>query len=124
MLVDGGYVKKDDIDQISPPEGETTVYAPVMSSKTDRRDPHTPRDDDSPAVAQWRKRMATPEAKEIYKERAATAECVNAIARNRNLDQVRVRGRPKVLAVVLWYALAHNLMRAVALRAEQEIETK
>ena len=26
MLVDGGYVKKDDIDQISPPEGETTVY--------------------------------------------------------------------------------------------------
>ena len=60
----------------------------------------------------------------VYKERAATAECVNAIARNRNLDQVRVRGRPKVLAVVLWYALAHNLMRAVALRAEQEIETK
>jgi transposase len=120
MLVDGGFVKKEDIDQISPPQGGTVVYAPVMKSKDPNRDPHTPRDDDSPAVAEWRKRMATPEAKEIYKQRASTAECVNAIARNRGLYQVRVRGRPKVLAVVLWYVLAHNLMRAVALRAERK----
>jgi len=119
MLVDGGFVKKEDIDQLSPPQGGTVVYAPVMKSKDPNRDPHTPRDDDSPAVAEWRQRMATPEAKEIYKERASTAECVNAIARNRGLYQVRVRGRPKVLAVVLWYVMAHNLMRAVALRAER-----
>jgi len=118
MLVDGGFVKKEDIDQISAPQGGTVVYAPVMKSKDPQRDPHTPRDDDSPAVAEWRQRMATPEAKEIYKQRASTAECVNAIARNRGLYQVRVRGRPKVLAVVLWYVLAHNLMRAVTLRAE------
>lgn len=120
MLVDGGFVKKDDIEQLSPPRGGTIVYAPVMQSKDPNRDPHTPRDDDSPAVAEWRRRMATDEAKQIYKERASTAECVNAIARNRGLYQVRVRGRPKVLAVVLWYVLAHNLMRAVALRAMQE----
>jgi hypothetical protein len=119
MLVDGGFVKKEDIDQVSPPQGGTVVYAPVMKSKDPNRDPHTPRPDDSPAVAEWRQRMATPEAKEIYKERASTAECVNAIARNRGLYQVRVRGRPKVLAVVLWYVLAHNLMRAVTLRAER-----
>ena len=61
--------------------------------------------------------MGTAEAKEIYKQRAATAECVNAIARNRNLQQFRVRGRLKVWAVTLWYALVHNLMRAAALRA-------
>lgn len=120
MLVDGGFVKKEDIDQVSPPQGGTVVYAPVMKSKDPNRDPHTPRADDSPAVAEWRQRMATPEAKEIYKERASTAECVNAIARNRGLYQVRVRGRPKVLAVVLWYVLAHNLMRAEALRAERK----
>lgn len=120
MLVDGGFVKKDDIEQLSPPQGGTIVYAPVMQSKDPNRDPHTPRDDDSPAVAEWRRRMATDEAKQIYKDRASTAECVNAIARNRGLYQVRVRGRPKVLAVVLWYVLAHNLMRAVALRAMQE----
>jgi hypothetical protein len=116
-LVDGGFVKKSDIDQISPPHGGTTVYAPVMESKDPNRDPHTPRDDDSPAVAEWRQRMATDEAKAIYRERAATAECVNALARNRGLQRFLVRGLRKVKAVALWYALAHNLMRAVALRA-------
>lgn len=117
-LVDGGFVKKDDIEQLAPPHGTTLVYAPVMKSKDPQRDPHAPRDDDSPAVAEWRTRMGTDEAKEIYKQRASTAECVNAQARNRGLYQVRVRGAPKVLAVVLWYVLAHNLMREVALRAE------
>lgn len=117
MLVDGGFVKKADIDAVSPPHGGTTVYAPVMKSKAPDRDPHTPCDDDSPAVAEWRQRMATDEAKTIYKERAATAECVNALARNRGLQRFLVRGLRKVKAIALWYALAHNLMRAVALRA-------
>ena len=117
MLVDGGFVKKADIDQVSPPQGGTTVYAPVMESKDPNRDPHTPRDDDSPAVAEWRQRMGTPEAKAIYRERAATAECVNALARNRGLQRFLVRGLRKVKAIALWYALAHNLMRTVALRA-------
>lgn len=116
-LVDGGFVKKADIDQVSPPQGGTIVYAPVMESKDPQRDPHTPRDDDSPAVAEWRKRMATDEAKVIYRQRASTAECVNALARNRGLQRFLVRGLRKVKAVVLLYALAHNLMRAVALRA-------
>jgi hypothetical protein len=116
-LVDGGFVKKADIDQVSPPQGGTIVYAPVMESKDPQRDPHTPRDDDSPAVAEWRKRMATDEAKAIYRQRAATAECVNALARNRGLQRFLVRGLRKVKAVVLLYALAHNLMRAVVLRA-------
>ena len=116
MLVDGGFAKKEDIEAV----GDTTaVYAPVMTSKKDDRDRHAPREDDTPHVAAWRKRMATDEAKEIYKERAATAECVNAIARNRGLQQFRVRGQTKVRAVVLWYVLAHNLMRAVALRAQR-----
>ena len=117
---DGGFVKKDDIMEVAPPKGKTTVYAPVMQSKTDKRDPHTPCGDDSEAVAQWRLRMATPEAKEIYKQRAATAECVNVIARNRGLQQFRVRGSPRVKAVILWYVLAHNLIRAVASRAKAE----
>jgi transposase len=118
-LVDGGFVKKADIDAVSPPQGGTVVYAPVMKSKDPDRDPHTPCDDDSPAVAEWRTRMATDEAKAIYRQRAATAECVNALARNRGLQRFLVRGLQKVKAVALWYALAHNLMRAVTLRAER-----
>jgi transposase len=117
LLADGGFAKKEDIEKVSPPQGGTTVYAPVMKSKDPERDAHTPRPGDGPAVAEWRQRMGREEAKAIYRERAATAECVNAQLRNRGLRQFLVRGLRKVKAVVLWYALAHNLMRAVALRA-------
>ena len=55
-------------------------------------------------------------AKAIYRQRASTAGCVNALARNRGLQWFLVRGLRKVKTVLL-YALAHNLMRAVALRA-------
>ena len=77
--------------------------------------PHVALPDDSEAIIQWRQRMGSEVAKEIYKQRAATAECVNAIARGRGLTQFLVRGLNKVKAVALWYALAHNLMRAVTL---------
>lgn len=122
MLVDGGFTKKEDIETVE--QNGTTVYAPVQASKDPKRDPHTPRKDDTPKVAEWRQRMATAEAKEIYKDRASTAECVNAHARNRGLYQFRVRGLVKVKAVVLLYALAHNLMRTVTLRAKRENQRK
>lgn len=32
-------------------------------------------------------------------------------------QRLLLRGRDKVRAVLLWFAVAHNLMRAVALRA-------
>lgn len=72
-------------------------------------------DGDSPAVASWRVRMASDEAKEIYKQRAATAECVNAQARGRGLQRMPVRGLAKVRSVVGLFVLAHNLMRMAAL---------
>jgi transposase len=117
MLVDGGFAKKEDIETVSKPEVGTTVYAPVQKPKKEGQDPHAARPGDSEVVAAWRVRMGTESAKEIYKERASTAECVNAIARNRGLRQFLVRGLPKVRAVALWFALAHNLMRAAALGA-------
>ena len=101
---------------VSAPEVGCTVFAPVPAPKDRRVDRHAPKPGDSPAVAAWRSRMASVEAKTTYKERAATAECVNAQARNRGLIQLRVRGRLKAKAIALWYALAHNLMRAMNLR--------
>jgi transposase len=121
MLVDGGFATKDDITAVSAPAGRTTVYAPVQKPRKTDIDPHAPRPGDSPAVVAWRARMATVEAREIYKQRASTAECVNANARNHGLAQFRVRGAPKVLAIVMWHVLAHNLVRILALReAENE----
>jgi transposase len=123
MLVDGGFAKKEDIEEVSPPHGCTTVYAPPQKSKDPQRDEHTPRPDDAPPVAEWRQRMGTAQAKEIYKQRASTAECVNAIARNRGLQQFRVRGLAKIKATVLWFVLAHNLIRAATLRAIRDKQT-
>jgi hypothetical protein len=113
MLVDGGFVKLSDIEQVT--QGGSTVYAPVMQPRDPARDPHVAQPDDAPEVAAWRERMGTPQAKAIYKERAATAECVNAHSRNRGLQQLPVRGLGKALAIMLWHALAQNLMRASAL---------
>ena len=71
---------------------------------------------DSPAVAAWRARMATDEAKAIYKDRAATAEWVNADARtHRTLGRVLVRGFTTVHTWALWVALAHNMMRTMGI---------
>ncbi len=116
MLVDGGFVNLSGIEEVT--ERGCTVYAPVPKpSKESKRDPHSPLPTDSPIIASWRQRMGTDEAKAIYKERAPGAECVNAHARNRGLHQFLVRGWWKVRAVLLWQALAHNLMRAAHLRA-------
>jgi hypothetical protein len=114
-LVDGGFVALDQIETAAA-EG-TTVYAPVGKPKDPHRNPFTPLPSDTPAVAQWRERMGTDEAKQVYKLRAATSECVNAISRNRGLQQFLVRGQSKARAVALWFAIAHNMMRSRALVA-------
>lgn len=117
MLVDGGFAAHGDIEAVSAPDKGCVVYAPVPKPKKDGVDRHAPHAGDSPAVAAWRARMATASAKAIYKARAATAECVNAQARNRGLVRLLVRGVPKVKAIALWFAVAHNVMRALSLRA-------
>jgi Transposase DDE domain len=114
MLVDGGFLRLDDLATL---QDRTTVYAPVPRPRDPTRDPHSPVPGDRAAVAAWRRRMGTPEAQGLYKARAATAECVNAQARNRGLVRLLVRGLAKVRAIALWQALAHNLMRTLALRA-------
>lgn len=117
LLVDGGYVAVDDITDTTLIG--TTIIAPVKEEAAKRAkgiDPFQPLDKDSPEVGDWRRRMGLPETKEIYKERASTAELINAQARNRNLQQFTVRGLVKVKIVAMWHALAHNLMRGLSLR--------
>jgi transposase len=111
-LVDGGYPAHDQLDAAA---AHSTVYAPVPKPRDPAIDPHVAKDGDSEAVGAWRERMGTQDAKAIYKARAATAECVNAHARERGLIRLRVRGTAKVRCVLLLHALAHNLMRTLAL---------
>ncbi|WP_190273702.1 transposase [Granulicella mallensis] len=69
-----------------------------------------PKQGDSPALLRWKKRMASPEGQQIYKQRAATSETVNADLRtHRGLTQMTIRGTTKMRCVALWCALAYNL---------------
>jgi len=115
MLVDGGYAQHQSIDQAA--EQEVTLFAPVPKPrKGDTRDPHAPRESDSKAVAAWRQRMSTDEAKKIYKQRAATAETVNADAKtHRGLDSLAVRGLDKVVGSASLFALTYNILRLITL---------
>lgn len=113
-LVDGGYTNLAAIDEMEGRKIE--VYAPVPTPRREGVDAHERKRDDTDLTAQWRARMGSEEAKEIYKERAATAETVNADLRMwRGLRQVPVRGQTKVLSVTLLAALAYNILRAAAL---------
>jgi hypothetical protein len=113
MLLDGGYISHADFEQVEGTQ-HCTIYAPVPALRGDGRRRREPRE--SPVLTAWRARMATVEAQTIYKQRAATAECVNAQARQRGLRHVLVRGLAKVRAVAVWHALAHNVARAFAVR--------
>ena len=115
LLVDGGYAQHEAIDQAA--EQQVTTYAPVPKPREgDTRDPHAAREDDSEPVAAWRQRMGTQEAKEIYKQRAATAETVNADAKqHRGLDSLAVRGVDKALGTASLFALTYNILRLIAL---------
>jgi transposase len=117
-LVDGGVVSHDDIEEVQAGEKKCKVYAPVTKPKKEGVDRHEPKATDSEEVAEWRKRMGTPEAKETYKQRGATAECVNAQTRNRGLGQFTVRGTEKVKAIALWFAIVHNMARWFALQPQ------
>ena len=113
-LVDGGYTKHDAIDEAAALG--VTLYGPVPSPRKDDIDPHAPKDGDSPAVAAWRARMATDLAKQIYKQRAATAETVNADGKaHRGLSTTMLRGLGKVTTGACLFALTYNILRLVAL---------
>jgi transposase len=117
LLLDGGYVIVK--DTITLTQMGIVVYMPVKEEEKKRAkgiDPFLPIPADTPEVAAWRRRMGLPESKEIYKERASTAEWVNAQARNRGLQQFRVRGLQKVKDVVMWFAIVHNFIRGLTLR--------
>lgn len=113
-LVDGGFASDADLEEFNDPGDGPKVYLPVRDAEKKRAkgiDPFAPLPNDSPARAEWRQRMGTESAQAIYKQRASTAECVNALARQRGLTQFRVRGLAKVKLIATWFALAHNVLR-------------
>lgn len=106
-LVDGGFVTVQDLEAAY--QRQVKVYAPVPEVQAPLENSAEVREGAGPGVKSWRERMQTEEAKTIYPQRSASSEWVNAQARNRGLQQLRVRGMQKVRSILLWFALVHNL---------------
>ena len=109
-MIDGGFAKRETIDTLT--KDDIRVFAPTMKPGK-QRDSGKRQRKDSEAVAAWRDRMETREAKEIYKQRAATVETVNGDFKDhRGLDRLRVRGTDRADCVLLLTVLAYNLMQS------------
>jgi transposase len=117
--VDGGFRSNQGVTAAG--EKGVAVYTPIpaKSNLKSTKRPEEILPSDSPQVAEWKTRMQTPEAKDKYKQRAATVEWANALLRLRDLYQFGVRGLHKARAVLLWYALAHNLLQTISLREQK-----
>ena len=108
-LADGGFTKLQAIDELTARGTQPVV--PPPRSRNPEVDPLQPKPTDTPAQAQWRDFMSSDFAKALYIQRGATVECANAQLRRRGLSRFNVCGLVKARAVLLWHALAHNLMR-------------
>ena len=113
-LMDGGFATREDITALE--QRGVSVYAPVRSPRNKPGQArYSPRYEDGPDVVRWRQRMATGEAKAIYRQRASVAEWTNAQVRLHGVGQFNVRGLAKVTSVMLLVAVAHNFLRWEAL---------
>ena len=113
-LMDGGFATREDITALA--QRSVSVYAPVrLPRNRPEHERYQPRYEDGPEVVRWRQRMATEEAKAIYRQRGSIAEWTNAQVRLHGVSQFSVRGLAKVTTVMLLVAVAHNLLRWGAL---------
>lgn len=70
---------------------------------------------DSPAVAAFKKKMETEEAKKIYKQRGPLAEFSNLWIKSKlKLRQFVLQGLPKVNMEAIWACLATNIQKWIA----------
>ncbi len=111
-LVDQGYLVHSHIINVQK-RGCKVFVNP--SSKVGKKDVYKPHEGEDNELSEWRVRMGTDEAKEIYKDRASNSEWANAGMRNRGLKQLLVRGINNVKSLLCLHTLTHNILRAVKL---------
>lgn len=110
-LLDGGYLNLEEVERAEQ-QGVQLYVPPKPPKNGDKRgSPYEPRKGDSPELKAWRQRMGSESGQAIYKLRAASSETINADLKSfRGLHQLTVRSQHKIRSVVLWSALAYNLL--------------
>jgi hypothetical protein len=114
-LQDGGYLRIQDLEEAH--EQGVALYVPPKPARNPQKRGQElePKPGDSEAVQAWKQRLRSAEGKEIYRQRAATSETVNAELRSwRGLSRITVRGLAKARCIALWCALAYNVMHFAA----------
>jgi transposase len=109
LLADANHANHDCIRRCAELGVEAFIPVPSRSQKPGANADH----DD--AVAAWRDRMSTEQAKQVYRARASLCELPNAhLKQHQGLAQVLVRGLGKVTCVSLLAALSANLVQHAA----------
>jgi transposase len=110
-LIDGGFAKNEAIEWAHAKN--IKMWCPAGQTKHGT-DPY-----DGVGVADWRRRMQSEDGKTFYRLRAEH-ECINAHARRMGLRQLSLHGKIKARIHLLWFAVAHNMMRFFALHANAQ----
>lgn len=117
-LVDSAFATKDSVTEVEQKKTEVVGGLPRASQlEKHGRDPYSAQRGDTPEYIRFRERMGRKDIQDLFKQRPSVAEFPNAVCRNQNLRQFRVRGLSKVKAVSLWHALAFNIRRMIHLGA-------
>ncbi len=114
-LMDGGYLVMAEIEAAAA--RDVTLYVPPKPPRDPQRagEEFTPKAAESQVLGDWRQRMGSAAGKEIYRQRAATSETVNADLRtHRGMGRMPVRGLTKAKCVALWCAMAYNILHFAA----------
>ena len=113
-LVDGGYVKQEDIEAIE--KSGTKVYAPAPKTKADPNGRTVK--DRSAELAAFYERIESDEGKAIYSGRGEVAELANAHAKRRfGLTLMVMRGLTGALTMSMLVAVTNNLTVLIRERA-------
>lgn len=109
LLADANHAAHDCIRAATEAGVEVLVAIPKRSQEAGANA------DVDPAIVAWRERMATDEAKKLYRARASLCELMNAHLRTHHgVDAFLVRGIAKVTCVALLGAIASNLLQHAA----------
>jgi hypothetical protein len=109
LLADAGHASFVDV-QAAADRGVTAYISPQERSLK-----KTPRPSEGPAIAAWRERMGTDEAKRQMRARASLCELSNAHVKTRfSMASLLVRGLNKVTCMVLLTALTANVVAHAA----------
>jgi len=106
LLADANHAAHDCIRAAAEAGVEVLIAVPKRSQEAGANA------DIDPAIVAWRERMATDEAKKLYRARASLCELMNAHLRTHHgVDAFLVRGLAKVTCVALLGAIASNLLQ-------------